>query len=239
MSGQEKQDRSMAAAPDQAGLGELLARVSDGWDDQRRALARQLHDNLGSSLTALTMHLSLLERQLPGAPALLERSAQMKQLLLKLIEQNRQMQRKLWNDKLEFLGLCAALGEVATQFGERLSIAVRCSLPEDEPAHPRRHGVALLRALEEALSNIAAHAQAGEVEVILDDGEDALMLTVRDDGVGPPPEGDALAGGHGLRILRERLRQLGGTLTLAAGENRGATLTAILPRQPAQNATTA
>jgi signal transduction histidine kinase len=157
----------------------------------------------------------------------------MKQLLLKLVEQNRQMQLKLWNDKLEFLGLCAALNEVAAQFGERLAIAVRCSLPEDEPVYPRRHGVALLRALEEALSNIAAHAQAGQVDVILDDGEDALMLTVKDDGVGLAPEHAASSGKHGLRALRERLRQLGGTLTLSTGEINGTTLTAILPRKPA------
>jgi len=230
MCAQEKQDR---AAGTEAGLSELLAHVNDCWDDERRALARQLHDNLGSSLTALTMHLSLLERQLPGTPNLLERSGQMKQLLLKLVEQNRQMQLKLWNDKLEFLGLCAALGEVAAQFGELLAIAVRCSLPEDEPVYPRRHGVALLRALEEALSNVAAHAQAGQVDVILDDGEDALMLTVKDDGIGLPPEDAALSGKHGLRALRERLRQLGGTLTLSTGEINGTTLTAILPRKPA------
>jgi len=230
MCAQEKQDRG---AGTEAGLSELLAHVNDCWDDERRALARQLHDNLGSSLTALTMHLSLLERQLPATPTLLERSGQMKQLLLKLVEQNRQMQLKLWNDKLEFLGLCAALGEVAAQFGERLAIAVRCSLPEDEPVYPRRHGVALLRALEEALSNIAAHAQAGQVDVILDDGEDALMLTVKDDGIGLPPEDAALSGKHGLRALRERLRQLGGTLTLSTGEINGTTLTAILPRNPA------
>ncbi|MBC7860224.1 MAG: histidine kinase, partial [Burkholderiaceae bacterium] len=212
---------------------ELLAHVNDCWDDERRALARQLHDSLGSSLTALTMHLSLLERQLPATPALLDRSGQMKQLLLKLVDQNRQMQLKLWNDKLEFLGLCAALGEVATQFGERLAIMVRRSLPEDEPVYPRRHGVALLRALEEALSNIAAHAQASEVDVILDDGEDALMLTVKDNGVGLPPQDAAPAVKHGLRALRERLHQLGGTLTVAPGESNGTTLTAILPRNPA------
>lgn len=228
---QEKQERGTRA---EAGLSELLAHVNDCWDDERRALARQLHDSLGSSLTALTMHLSLLERQLPAAPpALLDRSGQMKQLLLKLIDQNRQMQLKLWNDKLEFLGLCAAMGEVAALFGERLAVTVRCSLPEQEPVYPRRHGVALLRALEEALNNIAAHAQAGQVDVILDDSEDALMLTVKDDGIGLPPEDAALSGKHGLRALRERLRQLGGTLSLATGASNGTTLTAVLPRNPA------
>jgi signal transduction histidine kinase len=230
MCAQEKQDRGPGT---EAGLSELLAHVNDCWDDERRALARQLHDTVGSSLTALTMHLSLLERQLPATPALHERSAQMKQLLLKVVEQNRQMQLKLWNDKLEFLGLRVALGELAAQFGERLAITVRCSLPEDEPVYPRRHGVALLRALEEALSNIAAHARAGQVDVILDDGEDALMLTVKDDGIGLPPEHAAQSGKHGLRALRERLSQLGGTLSVSSGEINGTTLTAILPREPA------
>jgi signal transduction histidine kinase len=114
-----------------ADLSELLGHVNASWDDQRRALARQLHDSLGSSLTALTMHLSRLIQQLPPEPALLERTAQMKRLLLEVIESNRQMQLTLWNDKLEFLGVVAALAELAAQFGQQHQITVRCSQPED------------------------------------------------------------------------------------------------------------
>ncbi|MET3133063.1 signal transduction histidine kinase [Oxalobacteraceae bacterium GrIS 1.11] len=215
-----------------ADLSELLGHVNTSWDNERRNLSRQLHDSLGSSLTALTMHLSLLTQQMPQERVLLDRAAQMKQLLLNVIETNRQMQMKLWNDKLEFLGANVALAELAEQFGQRQHIAVRCSLPEEELSCPRAYGVALLRTLEEALSNIAAHAQASEVDIIVDDSEDTLMLTVKDNGIGLPDGPATQMSKHGLRAVRERVLYLGGTLTLAANGERGAKLTVTLPRPP-------
>lgn len=219
-----------------ADLSELLGHVNASWDDQRRALSRQLHDSLGSSLTALTMHLSLLAQKLPQEKPLLDRAAQMKQLLLNVIETNRQMQLKLWNDKLEFLGVTVALSEAATLFAEEHGVQVRCSLPEDELVCPRPYGVALLRTLEEALRNIAAHAKATEVDIIVDDNDEAVMLTIKDNGIGVP---DGLRGAvsrngalqtHGLRTVRERVVYLGGTLEMTANPAGGTILTATLPR---------
>lgn len=213
-----------------ADLAELLGHTTTCWDDQRRLLARQLHDSLGSSMTALTMHLALLTQQLPADKALLDRSAQMKQLLANIIDTNREMQLSLWNDKLEFLGIKAAISELVGQFRERQQITARLSLPEQDSACPRVRAVALLRCLEEGLRNIAAHAQATEVDVILDDDGDQVMLTVRDNGVGigPAPLAPA-AGRHGLRALRERAAYLGGRLEVASAPPHGTVLTLVLP----------
>jgi signal transduction histidine kinase len=105
-----------------ADLSELLGHVHTCWDNERRSLSRQLHDSLGSSLTALTMHLGLLMQKLPPDPALQDRAGHMKKLLGQIVETNRQMQLKLWNDKLEFLGVRVALDELVTQFGEQRGI---------------------------------------------------------------------------------------------------------------------
>src|SRR5471030_2041046 len=94
-----------------ADLSELLGHVHTCWDNERRSLSRQLHDSLGSSLTALTMHLGLLMQKMPAEPVLQDRAALMKQLLLQVVETNRQMQHRLWNDKLEFLGVRTAMRE--------------------------------------------------------------------------------------------------------------------------------
>ncbi|MYM67837.1 histidine kinase [Pseudoduganella sp. FT55W] len=215
-----------------ADLSELLGHVHTCWDNERRSLSRQLHDSLGSSLTALTMHLGLLMQKLPPDQALQDRAGHMKRLLGQIVETNRQMQLKLWNDKLEFLGVRVALEELVTQFGAQSQIIARCSLPEEELECPRSHGIVLLHALEEALRNISAHAQATEVDVIVDDNEDEVMMTVKDNGVGlskPVPAGQS-AGKFGLRMARERAAYLGGTLTLAAGAERGVVLTMILPK---------
>ena len=213
-----------------AELRELLGYLTACWDDERRQLARQLHDTLGSSMTALTMHLALLTQQMPAEAALQNRVAQMKTLLMGIIGTNREMQSAIWNDKLEFLGVKAALSELVAQFGAEHGIAARISLPDEESSYPRAQAVALLRTLEEGLRNVAAHAGASAVEVILDDNDDTIMLTVRDNGAGLD-QGEHLGPGcHGLRLLRERARFLGGDLTLAPAPGCGAALTVTLPR---------
>ena len=223
-------ERSLAER--NADLEELLGHLTTRWDDERRLLARTLHDNLGSSMTALTMHLALLAQQLPAEKALQDRAAQMKQLLANIINTNREMQLALWNDKLEFLGIKAALHELVTEFNAAHGITVRISLPDDDPNYTREQGVALLRSVEEGLRNVAAHASATEVDVILDDNDEEVMLTVRDNGIGPA---GALTAGpascHGLRLLRERAAWLGGALHLSASSTRGSVLTVILPKQ--------
>jgi len=212
-------------------LSELLGHVHNCWDNERRSLSRQLHDSLGSSLTALSMHLGLLMQKLPPDQALQDRAAHMKQLLAQVVETNRQMQLQLWNDKLEFLGLRVVVSEVVTRFGEQHALQARCNLPEDDVSCPRDHNVVLLHTLEEALRNIAAHAQASEVDVILDDNEEAVMLTVKDNGVGlNGGSGPATSGKFGLRLLRERAAYLGGTLVLLPQSDRGMVLTMILPK---------
>lgn len=214
-----------------AELTELLGHLIACWDEERRQLARRLHDSMGSSMTALTMHLSLLTQHLHEQP-LRDRTAQMKQLLNNIIETNRKMQLSLWNDKLEFLGVRAAITELVTEWSREHGIKARASLPDEDAAYSREQGVALLRCAEEGLRNVAAHAGASEVEVIFDDDGDQAMLTVRDNGIGPGDGAPASFSCHGLRLLRERARLLGGTLTLGKGpDGSGTALTLILPKQ--------
>ena len=107
---------------------------------------------------------------------------------------------------------------------------MRCSLPEDELICPRNVGVALLRTLEEALSNITTHASATEVDIIIDDNDEALMMTVKDNGAGLPTSEPVEMSKHGLRSVRERVHYLGGNLSLEANPQGGTALTVVLPR---------
>ncbi|MGJ7916254.1 sensor histidine kinase [Massilia sp. LXY-6] len=213
-----------------AELTELLGHLTACWDEERRQLARRLHDSLGSSMTALTMHLGLLSSHLKEQPQR-DRAAQMKQLLNNIIETNRKMQLTLWNDKLEFLGPKAAIAELVVEWGREHGIKARASLPDDEPEYSRAQGVTLLRCAEEGLRNAAAHAQATEVDVILDDDGEQAMLTVRDNGIGAGEDAGNSLSCHGLRLLRERARLLGGSVTLGPGPEGGTALTMILPKQ--------
>jgi signal transduction histidine kinase len=214
-----------------ADLSELLGHMVTCYDDERRQLARKLHDSLGSSMTALTMHLSLLTQQMPQEKVLQNRVAQMKTLLMNIINSNREMQLRIWNDKLEFLGVKAALTELVSEFGAEHNLTARISLPDEDGTYPREHGVALLRTVEEGLRNVLAHAGATEVDVILDDNDEEIMLTVRDNGSGPGDPDTRPHSCHGLRLLRERARYLGGSVALNALPERGSALAIILPRQ--------
>jgi signal transduction histidine kinase len=211
-------------------LTELLGHLANCWDEERRGLARQLHDNLGSSLTALTLHLSLLQQKLPAEQALHDRVNQMRQLLTQVVTANREMQLNLWNDKLEFLGIKAALADVAERVAAEHGLEVRTSLPEDDVDCTRQQSVALLRSAEEGLRNVVQHAMAKRAEVILDDTGDELVLTVRDDGIGNAAIDLDSRSCHGLRMLRERVRFLDGTLAVGNGPERGSVLTVTLPR---------
>ena len=215
-----------------AELSELLGHLTTCWDDERRQLARKLHDSLGSSMTALTMHLALLTQQMPAEKILQNRAAQMKTLLMNIINTNREMQITIWNDKLEFLGVKAALSELVSEFGARHGIAARISLPDEEAAYPRELGVALLRTCEEGLRNVAAHAGATEVDVVLDDNDEEIMLTVRDNGAGSPEYDRKAADCHGLRLLRARAQYLGGRLDVQSLAQGGTALAIMLPRAP-------
>jgi signal transduction histidine kinase len=219
-------DLNRMVADRAADLAELLGHVNAAWDDERRLLARKLHDTLGSSLTALTMHLHLLSKHLPAEEAVQARSANMKQLLNNIIVANREMQLNLWNDKLEFLGIKAALAELVASCGEDGVMAAHLSLPDEDSTCTRPQAVALLRCAEEGLRNVRAHARASAVDVVLDENEDEIMLTVKDNGVGPGTAGPMC---HGLRLLRERAAYLGGTLSIAPGTP-GTVLTMVLPR---------
>jgi signal transduction histidine kinase len=224
-------DAGQGARPGADALAELLAHTLHTDDEQKRLLARQLHDKLGSSLTALSMHLSLMSKQLPADQALQERAALVKQLLGNIIEGNRALQATLWNDTFEFLGIKAALHELADNFGAAHGIRVAASLPEQELDCPREAALVLLRGAQEGLANIAAHAGATEAELVLDDDGAAWVLTVRDNGKGLDGA-NAESARHGLRLLRERLRPLGGSLTLRPNpqDAAGASLVLTLPR---------
>jgi signal transduction histidine kinase len=220
-------------------LDELLGHMTLRWDDERRQLARQLHDSLGSSMTALSMHLGLLAKKLPDDKAIQDRSAQMKGLLMNIINTNRDMQLALWNDKLEFLGVKAAIAEAVTEFdGAHATITARASLPDDDAAYSRTQNVALLRCVEEGLHNVVRHAQATQVDVVLDDDGDAIMLTIVDNGVGPGDAHIDMRDHHGLRMLRARAGHLGGTLAFGPGPQGGTMLRMMLPLGVASRPTT-
>jgi two-component system sensor histidine kinase UhpB len=133
---------------------------------------------------------------------------------------------------LDDLGLTAAIEWLARDASQRMGIPVHTRLPVAEPAVDPRVATALYRMVQEALTNVARHAQAQSVEVALREHEGQLALMVSDDGVGLDERALQRAGSYGLMGLRERAHMLGGRIAVAARPGGGTRLSVHVPAQP-------
>ena len=175
------------------------------------------------------MHMEGAYPLLPGDPQWTERKARIQTLLRSLVTTTRRMQTELRPTMLDLFGIKAAIHELTDDFRQRSGIACEVSLPDEDIAISHKLGITLYRMLQEMLNNVVRHAQASQVDVILDVDEDRVALTVRDDGIGMPPEPVESTATFGLRGIRERAAFLGGAVTVSAGRNGGTVVSVELP----------
>lgn len=198
-------------------------------EEEKRAIARELHDDMGASLTSLSMHLESVYPLLPHDAPWTERKAKIKTLLRALVATTRRIQTELRPTMLDLFGIKAAIHELTDDFRQRSSIACDVSLPDEDLSISHKLEITVYRMLQEMLNNVVKHAQASQVEVILDIDEDRVALTVRDNGVGMPSNGRDSPATYGLRGLQERAAFLGGAVTVSAGRSSGTVVSVQLP----------
>ncbi len=212
-------------------LRELSASVVEAREEERRRIARELHDELGQRLTALKIDLTTLAAlaELPDSDA---RVAAMQAMLDDTLASVRRIASDLRPLMLDDLGLTAAIEWLARDAARRMGIAVHTRLPLEEPAVDPRVATAIYRMVQEALTNVARHAQAQSVEVALQARQRQIVLTVADDGVGLSEQALRRAGSFGLMGLRERAHMLGGQIDIQRQPRGGTMLTVRLPSHP-------
>ena len=194
-------------------------------EEERRRIRRDLHDELGPTLASHTFKLDaaidLLDTDPAAAGALLQRLKWQNQALVGDI---RRLVYELRPPALDELGLQGAL---SAHFGQATTPIVRVSAtPDPLPPLPAAVEAAAYRITLEAVNNVVRHAAADHCDVTLTSAHDRLALTVEDDGRGLPAGGGA---GIGLRSMRERAEEVGGTFNLGASAAGGVRVTAILP----------
>lgn len=209
-------------------------------DSERKALATKLHDRIGQNLSALNMSLNLNQTLLAGRPspeALTAAQARIRDALV-LVEQTTEMVRSVMEELhpalLEQYGLGTALRCHGEEFSGRTGIAFRCSVGEKLPRWPGKVETMLFRIAQEALINVAKHAQATAVTVSLTQSPDGIALSISDNGVGLSPEElrqPAVGSGWGLALMAERARTLGGSLQIRSGDCQGTTVVANIPNR--------
>lgn len=211
-------------------VSELIGHLETTREEEKRAIARELHDDLGAALTALNMHLSLIFQQMPAEPKFTERSVKIKALLSSITDATRRIQNGLRPDKLDVFGIKIAIAEQAAEFEKYTGVVCNVNLPDDQLTYAARVDIALFRIVQEALNNIAKHAKASHVDVVLDDTDDEIVLTVRDNGIGIPLSRPNNMITHGLRGMRERVAYLGGTVRIGGAEGKGTTIVVTIPK---------
>ncbi len=221
----------------QQSLRRYVGKVTSAQEEERRRLARELHDETIQDLIALDQKVQLVARDLGARQGRQARDLDaVHHEARQAIERVRRLSLALRPAYLEDLGLLPALEALARDVGARLGIAVVLRVRGRTRTLPPEVDLSLYRIVQEALANVARHASARHASVLLRFGRDELALEVRDDGVGfvPPREaGDLTLGGHfGLVSVRERAESIGAHVGLQSAPGAGTLLTlrAPLPR---------
>lgn len=208
-------------------LSVKLLRVQD---EERRRIARELHDSLGQDLTAAKISLDMIALDRPSNSLHLRDA---RQLVNRSIADTRTLSHLLHPPLLDEAGFVSAAKWYVEGFGTRSGIATKLHLPEHIHRLPRRTETAMFRILQEALTNVHRHSGSRAVEVVVAADDIRVVLTVKDHGMGVPREvldrfwktGNV---GVGLAGIRERLKELGGALEIESNLD-GTLLRATIP----------
>jgi len=217
-------------------LRELSQQLVAAQEEERRLLSRELHDHVAQVLTALRMELGRIERvRPPGDTRVGAAVAEAKSLVDSMFRTVRDLALGLRPSMLDDFGLRAALEWHVRDFTRRSGLDVELQMDGDFDALPDQHRTCVYRAVQEALTNCARHAQASHVTVTVVSTGQRLDLSVSDDGTGL--DASRRANGLGLRGIEERVKELDGTLIVGhVPGNRGTRLAVTLPLPAAQPA---
>lgn len=211
-------------------LSHQLIRVQE---DERRALARELHDEMGQTLTAISVTAAYLERNAGrlDAAAIAECAQELRRDVRTSGEQLRAMLRQLRPHCLDAPGLAGALRELLAGWRQRAAdIDFTLALPAPLPPLGQDAGLALYRVVQEALTNVVRHSAARQCLVRIEADQRLLVLRIEDDGRGPPAAG--AAHGCGLLGIAERVQMVGGRVEIGPGPAAGLHLQVSLPLTP-------
>ena len=222
-------------------LSQLSGRLLQLQDEERRRIARELHDTTGQHLGALTMHLSVLDEELQGADArkreVIEECVRLAQAS---VQEIRTMSYLLHPPLLDELGLVSALRSYGEGYSERTGVTLHLDLPARMERMPQEIETALFRIVQEGLTNIHRHSGSRTAVLRLKRRADMVVLELIDHGRGFEAHSLEVRDenlpvsriGVGIAGMRERTRQLGGRMTISSGAG-GTVLHVVLPAGPA------
>jgi PAS domain S-box-containing protein len=210
-------------------LRQLSAALQTIREEERTHIARELHDDLGQILASLRMDLTLLQQEDGTSADSLRLMAGMEQNLLTAITSLRRIATNLRPRALDEGGLYFALKGLCEEFVDRYTIACTLLADEAELRLDDAASTAIFRIVQEALTNIARHAQASSVTMNLFRSNSDLLITIRDDGRGIDPEDMEKAESLGLVGMRERVWAMDGEISIGSDEPPGTRIDIVMP----------
>jgi signal transduction histidine kinase len=222
-----------------AGVRQYVADITRSQEDERRRIARELHDDTVQSLIAIGQRIELIKEMLDDPAEARTRLSELRTMVTGAIASVRQFSRDLRPLTLEDLGLVAAMQYLVNQLSQSEGVEVKLDVEGEPDGLSPDMEVAIYRILQEALNNIRRHAQATEVNVTAEFTPEEIYLTVEDNGRGfvvPESITDfASAGSFGMMGLQERAQLFGGDVTLESQPYEGTTVRLVMQRHaPAQ-----
>ena len=209
-------------------LHELASIAQEAREQEKRRIARELHDELGQALTGLKMDLAWLKRN-PGHQGRLAKMDSMQALLDSTVASTRRIASEMRPLLLDDLGLVPAAEWLVQNFKQRTSIDCRLTVIPPDLDLQDPHATAIFRILQESLTNVARHAQATLVDVTIEQKSDEILLAIRDNGRGFQLKGPRKPMSHGLAGLRERAYFLGGNVSIESAPDKCTTIRTRIP----------
>ena len=210
-------------------LRELCAHLESVREEERSRIAREVHDDLGQKLTALKIDIAWVKRRIAGESDTLDKLQSMSALADMTIEAVHRITAELRRQILDILGLFQAIEWEAKEFQNRTGVKCWLNLEKDGKLD-EQSSTMLFRIFQEAMTNVARHANASNVHITLKEQADNWFLEVRDDGKGITSDQVSNSRSFGLIGIRERVLSLVGEATFSGSPRKGASVTVKLPR---------
>jgi len=218
----------------EAQMRQLSQRVVEAQEEERKHLSRELHDHVAQVLTGLRMELGRIERMAGAGSVIAGTAIGCKQLVDELFSTVRNLALGLRPSMLDDFGLQAAIEWHARDFMRRYAVDVELALEGDVDALPEKYRTCVYRVIQEAMTNCARHASASFIRVAMETDGQFLHVRVADNGIGVDPA--RRRSGFGLRGIEERVRELGGTISVTRQTPKGGTLLAVHIPLPVKHA---
>jgi len=218
----------------EARLRALSAHLERVKERERARIAREIHDDIGGTLTGLRADVAWLRKRFGGEPVVMEKLGAMAGLLDSVLHASVRIARDLRPPILDF-GFAAAIQWQAQDFQKRTGVACRLDCDADEVALAPERATAVFRIFQELLTNVTKHAAATEVAVRLAAGGGELALEVSDNGRGIAAGDESKPESFGIRGMTERARELGGELEIAGLPDSGTRATLTVPLAGAES----